>query len=104
MLSATAYTPHMLRLPLHPYQQEALLAIVDAQTRGVTRPLVVLPVSAGKTVVFVQRQCGASGVLTGGLREVQPPRVKGPSRRLDTVLRPKVVDSVASGLLSAEEP
>ena len=42
--SATAHAPHPLRLPLRPYQEEAIL---DAQTRGVLRPLVVLPLGAG---------------------------------------------------------
>ena len=52
MPSATAHAPPVLRLPLRPYQAEAIHAILDAQTRGVTRPLVVLPVGAGKTIVF----------------------------------------------------
>lgn len=52
MPSATAHAPPVLRLPLRPYQDEAIQAIQAAQTRGVTRPLVVLPVGAGKTIVF----------------------------------------------------
>ena len=50
--AATAHAPPAQRLPLRPYQEEAILAILAAQTRGVTRPLVVLPVGAGKTIVF----------------------------------------------------
>jgi hypothetical protein len=55
MPSATAHAPPALRLPLRPYQEEAIHAILDAQTRGVTRPLVVLPVGAGKTIVVGRR-------------------------------------------------
>ena len=52
MPSATAHAPPALRLPLRPYQEEAIEAILAAQTRGVTRPLVVLPVGAGKTIAL----------------------------------------------------
>ena len=52
MTSTTAQAPPPLRLPLRPYQQDALQALQAAHARGVTRPLVVLPVGAGKTVVF----------------------------------------------------
>lgn len=39
-------------IPLRPYQQEALDAILQAKRRGVRRQLVVLPTGAGKTVLF----------------------------------------------------
>ena len=66
MPSATAHAPPALRLPLRPYQEEAIQAIRDAQTRGVTRPLVVLPVGAGKTIVFahlLRQRAGRALVL-----------------------------------------
>jgi superfamily II DNA or RNA helicase len=53
-------------LPLRPYQEAALQAILTAQARGVRRPLVVLPVGAGKTVVFahlLRRRFGRALVL-----------------------------------------
>ena len=66
MPSATAHAPPALRLPLRPYQEEAIQAILAAQTRGVTRPLVVLPVGAGKTIVFahlLRQRAGRALVL-----------------------------------------
>jgi superfamily II DNA or RNA helicase len=66
MTAAIAQAPHALRLPLRPYQQEALQAILDARAHGVTRPLVVLPVGAGKTVVFahlLRQRAGRALVL-----------------------------------------
>jgi len=66
MPSATAHAPPTLRLPLRPYQAEAIEAILAAQTRGVTRPLVVLPVGAGKTIVFahlLRQRAGRALVL-----------------------------------------
>jgi superfamily II DNA or RNA helicase len=66
MPSATAHAPPTLRLPLRPYQDEAIHAILAAQTRGVTRPLVVLPVGAGKTIVFahlLRQRAGRALVL-----------------------------------------
>ena len=66
MPSATAHAPPALRLPLRPYQEEALQATVDARARGVTRPLVVLPVGAGKAVVFahlLRQRAGRALVL-----------------------------------------
>ena len=62
----SALAPHALRLPLRPYQQEALQAILDARARDVTRPLVVLPVGAGKTIVFahlLRQRAGRALVL-----------------------------------------
>ena len=35
-----------------PYQQEAVAALCAAATRGVQRPLLVLPTGTGKTIVF----------------------------------------------------
>ena len=52
MPAVQTQAPQALGLPLRPYQEAALQAIVVAQARGVRRPLVVLPVGAGKTVVF----------------------------------------------------
>ncbi len=37
---------------LRPYQQEALAAIADAESRGIRRQLVALPPGTGKTVIF----------------------------------------------------
>jgi superfamily II DNA or RNA helicase len=44
--------PSATPLPLRPYQAQAIEAILAAHERGVTRPLVVLPTGAGKTVAF----------------------------------------------------
>src|SRR5712692_7867757 len=66
MPSARTQVPHAPGLPLRPYQEAALQAIVTAQARGVRRPLVVLPVGAGKTVVFahlLRRRLGRALVL-----------------------------------------
>ena len=37
---------------LRPYQEEALNAILENCSKGVSRQLVVLPTGAGKTVIF----------------------------------------------------
>lgn len=37
---------------LRPYQKEALEAVVEAEGRGVTKQLIVLPTGCGKTVIF----------------------------------------------------
>ena len=66
MPAAQAQTAQAPGLPLRPYQEAALRAIVTAQARGVRRPLVVLPVGAGKTVVFahlLRRRLGRALVL-----------------------------------------
>jgi len=66
MPSAQPQTPPPAGLPLRPYQEAALHAIVVAQARGVRRPLVVLPVGAGKTVVFahlLRRRLGRALIL-----------------------------------------
>lgn len=66
MPSATAHASDTPSLPLRPYQEAALQAILTAQARGVRRPLVVLPVGAGKTVVFahlLRRRLGRALVL-----------------------------------------
>src|SRR5712691_11359056 len=66
MPSAQTQAPQALGLPLRPYQEAALQAIVVAQARGVWRPLVVLPVGAGKTVVFahlLRRRLGRALIL-----------------------------------------
>lgn len=39
-------------LALRDYQQQAIDAVLAGQARGITRPLLVLPTGAGKTVVF----------------------------------------------------
>ena len=39
-------------LPLRPYQAEAIDAVVEAESRGINRPAVVLPCGTGKTVTF----------------------------------------------------
>jgi ATP-dependent helicase IRC3 len=39
-------------ISLRPYQQEALAAIADAESRGIRRQLVSLPTGTGKTVIF----------------------------------------------------
>ena len=39
-------------ISLRPYQQEALTAIADAESRGIRRQLVALPTGTGKTVIF----------------------------------------------------
>ena len=39
-------------ISLRPYQQEALDAIADAESRGIRRQLVALPTGTGKTVIF----------------------------------------------------
>ena len=44
--------PAMRRASLRPYQQEAITAVEDALARGVTRPLIALPMGCGKTVIF----------------------------------------------------
>jgi len=44
--------PHRSPLALRPYQEDALAAIRDAETAGITRPLVALPTGTGKTVIF----------------------------------------------------
>lgn len=49
-----------------PYQQEAVAALHAAATRGVQRPLVVLPTGTGKTLVFallVQQRPGRALIL-----------------------------------------
>ena len=66
MPAVQTQAPQALGLPLRPYQEAALQAIVVAQARGVRRPLVVLPVGAGKTVVFahlLRRRLGRALVL-----------------------------------------
>jgi len=39
---------------LRPYQQEALASMLEAESNGITKQLVVLPTGAGKTVLFAQ--------------------------------------------------
>jgi superfamily II DNA or RNA helicase len=39
-------------ISLRPYQQEALAAIAEAESRGIRRQLVSLPTGTGKTVIF----------------------------------------------------
>lgn len=54
------------QLPLRPYQEQAVNAVEAAYRRGVTRPLVVLPTGAGKTVCFahlVTRRPGRSLII-----------------------------------------
>lgn len=41
-----------MSIELRGYQREAISAVHDALSRGVTRPAVVLPTGAGKTVIF----------------------------------------------------
>lgn len=41
-----------MTITLRPYQQEALDSIVDAETKGISKQLVVLPTGAGKTILF----------------------------------------------------
>lgn len=51
---------------LRPYQAEAIEAIESAVARGIQRPLVALPTSTGKTVVFaelIKRRKGRSLIL-----------------------------------------
>lgn len=43
-----------MSLELRPYQKEALDAIVNAESNGITKQLVVLPTGAGKTILFSQ--------------------------------------------------
>lgn len=40
------------RIPLRPYQRDAIGAVGQAAARGIQRPLVVLPTGAGKTITF----------------------------------------------------
>ena len=54
------------RLPLRPYQHDALSAVEDGLTRGVKRPLIVLPTGTGKTQVFaslIAKRGGSALVL-----------------------------------------
>ena len=54
------------RLTPRPYQQEAVAALCAAATRGVQRPLLVLPTGTGKTIVFallVQQRGGRALIL-----------------------------------------
>jgi ATP-dependent helicase IRC3 len=44
----------MTSIQLRDYQREAVAAVEAAETRGVRRPLVVLPTGTGKTVVFAE--------------------------------------------------
>src|SRR5689334_18587696 len=39
-------------LALRGYQHEAIAAVLDAECRGVRRPLIALPTGTGKTVIF----------------------------------------------------
>src|SRR5512141_2228993 len=39
-------------ISLRPYQQEALTAIAEAETKGIRRQLVAWPTGTGKTVIF----------------------------------------------------
>lgn len=48
-------------MKLRPYQEDALQAIRDARSRGLTRVLLALPTGAGKTVIFAQLIAGQSG-------------------------------------------
>ena len=41
-------------MELRPYQQEALASMLEAESNGITKQLVVLPTGAGKTVLFAQ--------------------------------------------------
>ena len=41
-------------MELRDYQEEAVKAIATAQTKGITRQLVVIPTGGGKTVIFAQ--------------------------------------------------
>ena len=56
---------HRSPLALRPYQEEALAAIRDAATAGVTRPLIALPTGTGKTVIFshLARQRGGRTLI-----------------------------------------
>ena len=55
----------MSGLALRPYQEEAITAVEDALARGVTRPLIALPMGCGKTVVFASliAQRGGSALV-----------------------------------------
>jgi superfamily II DNA or RNA helicase len=53
-------------IALRPYQQEALTAIAEAESKGVRRQLVALPTGTGKTVIFshiVSNRLGRALVL-----------------------------------------
>jgi superfamily II DNA or RNA helicase len=53
-------------LTLRPYQQEAIMAVEQALERGVRRPMIVLPMGCGKTVVFaslIAKRSGSALVL-----------------------------------------
>ena len=57
---------HPTGLTPRPYQQEAVAALLAAATRGVQRPLLVLPTGTGKTIVFallVQQRHGRALIL-----------------------------------------
>ena len=41
-------------MELRPYQQEALASMLEAESNGISKQLVVLPTGAGKTVLFAQ--------------------------------------------------
>jgi superfamily II DNA or RNA helicase len=66
MMEALAPPLTTFRLTPRPYQYEAVAALLAATTRGVQRPLFVLPTGTGKTIVFallVQRRRGRSLIL-----------------------------------------
>ncbi len=44
----------MAHVALRPYQHEAVDAVLNAEQRGITRPLVALPTGAGKTIVAAE--------------------------------------------------
>jgi ATP-dependent helicase IRC3 len=53
-------------LALRPYQEEAIAAVEQALSRGVQRPLIVLPTGTGKTICFatlIARRGGSALVL-----------------------------------------
>ena len=64
MPSATAHAPPALRLPLRPYQAEALQALLDARARGVTRPWWCCPWAPARR--WSLRTCCASGRAAPG--------------------------------------
>jgi superfamily II DNA or RNA helicase len=84
-------------LELRPYQVEAIVAIEEAERRGVRRPLLGLPTGTGKTVIFaalIRRRGGRALVLAH--RDELLSQATDKIRQIDPVARMGLVKAEAN--------
>jgi len=88
----------MTELKLRPYQQDAIDAVFGAWSDGMTRPAIVLPTGAGKTVVF--SQLVKEFFLRQSKRETAVGDMDGASRVIILVHRDELADQAIAKLRS----